>query len=169
MRRLADSVKETINLGVMDGKDVVYLFKLACPHPFRVDVSEGTRASFHATALGKVIAAYLPHQRVEGLLRETRLKKYTPQTITTGERFRSEMYKIREQGYSTDNEEMVLGGRCLAAPIFNGRGDVAGALSVSGPARRIGHPPHPELVQALKETTRAISAKLGFMGPPHSD
>ena len=44
-----------------------------------------------------------------------------------------------------------------------------GALSVSGPARRIGHPPRPELVQALKETTGAISAKLGFMGPPHSD
>ena len=165
MRRLWSEVKETISLGTVNDGEVVYLLKLSSPHPFRVDVPEGTRACIHATALGKAMAAFMAQPTVENILRQKPLKRQTPNTITTAQRFWSELKRTRERGYSMDNQEMVVGGRCLGSPLFNAKGDVVGALSISGPALRIGDPPGPQLIEALQRTGRAISAKLGFNGP----
>ena len=60
-----------------------------------------------------------------------------------------EIKKIRTRGYAIDDEELCLGLRCVAAPIFDYTGTPAYALSVSGPTQRM-----------TKEKMKAIQSKL---------
>ena len=41
MRKLWSDVQETVNLGVLDNNEIVYLSRIVSPHPFRMEVSEG--------------------------------------------------------------------------------------------------------------------------------
>lgn len=164
MRSLWAKVRETINLGVLDGNEVLFLSRIVSPHPFRLDVAEGTRFSVHATALGKAMTAFLPEEKTRLILRHTRFERFTPHTIPSAKAFLEELARIRRAGYSIDDEEAVEGGRCLAAPISNAEGAVVGALSISGPATRINAARLPELAALLMAACRRISADLG--APP---
>ncbi|HXK58691.1 MAG TPA: IclR family transcriptional regulator [Acidobacteriota bacterium] len=162
MIRLWNTVEETTNLGILEGREVLYLAKIASPHPFRLEVSEGTRAPIHSTALGKAMAAFLPRERVGAIIREEGLKKYTPNTITNERRFWKELDETRARGYALDNEEMHVGGRCIARPIFDAENQVIGAISVSAPLFRMKIPPTKAILDALKLAADRISAQFGW-------
>jgi IclR family KDG regulon transcriptional repressor len=162
MRKLWAEVQETVNLGVLSSNEIYFLSRIVSPHPFRLEVSEGGRAFIHATALGKAIAAYLPKESVGAILKEKKMAPSTSKTITNVARFWEELENIRAVGYAIDNEEIVEGGRCIAAPIFNAGGHVIAALSISGPTTRINNAKVPQLATLLKSTCREISARLGY-------
>jgi IclR family acetate operon transcriptional repressor len=162
MRRFWNTVKETVNLGIIDQGEVLYLIKIASPHAFRLEVSEGTRAPVHSTALGKAMAAGMHPSRLESILREHPLKKFTPNTITTERRFWKELEKIRAQGYATEEQETMLGGGCVAVAICDANNEAVGAVSVSAPIARMKVPPPQSLIEALKHTCEQISHKLGW-------
>ncbi|MDI3522668.1 MAG: IclR family transcriptional regulator, regulon repressor, partial [Bacillota bacterium] len=69
---------------------------------------------------------------------------------------------IRERGYALDNEENELGIRCVAGPIFNHTGQVVAAFSISGLALRLLPAKLEELGGLVRETSREISARLGY-------
>jgi len=162
MRRLWMQVQETINLGVLNAGEVLFLSRIVSPHPFRLEMSTGGRSPLYCTALGKAMAAHLPWDQVERILQERKMQRLTSKTITNPRKFSDEMAKIRSIGYAVDDEEVVEGGRCVASAIFNAESRVAGALSVSGPATRISTARVPELASALKDTCSGISERLGF-------
>jgi IclR family KDG regulon transcriptional repressor len=162
MRKLWTQVQETINLGVLNAAEVLFLSRIVSPDPFRLEMSAGGRAPLYCTALGKAMAAHLPWEQVESTLREKKMRRLTSKTITNPRRFSEEMAKIRRIGYAVDDEEIVEGGRCVASSIFDAEGKIVGALSISGPATRISSVRVPELAAALKETCSGISERLGF-------
>ncbi|MCX6622974.1 MAG: hypothetical protein NTY38_18285, partial [Acidobacteria bacterium] len=67
-----------------------------------------------------------------------------------------ELAKVQAQGYAIDDEESVLGVRCLAAPILNADHIAVAAISLSGPTSRITAGRLPEFAAAL----RAAAAKI---------
>ncbi len=85
----------------------------------------------------------------------------TDRTITTIGVLRTHLAQIREQGYAVDNEESVIGLRCVAAPIFDDRNRVVAAISASGPAAEFSETTIPELLRAIRKTAALISERLG--------
>ena len=157
---LWQTTKESLNLGVLEGHDVVYLDCLESPHNFRMVAHVGTRAAFYRTALGKAMVAFLPKEERLLLLKSTRFEIFTPQTITSAGVLEEEFETVRRLGYAMDNEESQIGVRCIAAPILDfDRGPVA-AISISGPASRVTLDSVPELSRALRATVLEISARL---------
>jgi DNA-binding IclR family transcriptional regulator len=73
------------------------------------------------------------------------------------------MASVRDTGWAAEREEAVIGEASVAAPIFDRRGEAAGAIGVVGPVERIfaGRTPRPELVGSVREAARAISRDLG--------
>ena len=51
--------------------------------------------------------------------------------------------------------------RCVAAPIYDYTGTVVAAVSISGPQVRVTPSRVPELSEAIRWASRAISQKLG--------
>lgn len=122
------------HLGVLDGRDVVYLDKTGGRSSAAVPTRVGGRLPAHSTALGKALLASLDPGVVETSLHE-RLPRLTPRTIGDRLELHRELARIRSrQGVAVDNEETVTGIGCIAVPVRR-RGVAVAALSL---ATRIG-------------------------------
>ncbi len=128
MQNLWISTTETVNLGVVSGLDVLYVDVLESTHSFRMVSQIGARRPLHCTALGKAMLAFLSPSEREGAIGSLRLEKFAPQTISSAASLRKELKKVAEQGYAVDDEEACVGSRCVACPIFDQSGKMAGAL-----------------------------------------
>jgi len=155
---------ETVNLGVLDGREVLYLAVLESQHSFRLVSKPGMRRPLYCTALGKTILAWQASDTRDELIAATRFEKMTPRTITRPTDLVSELGRIRSRGYALDNEEAVAGARCVAAPVLDCSGFVAASVSVSGPVIRMHRERVAEIVQAVKQAANRISAHLGYTG-----
>jgi DNA-binding IclR family transcriptional regulator len=137
MERLVQAHTETVNLGVLDGGEIVVVQAIESPHGVRMSSKAGNRRYIHSTALGKVLIAWLTPEHVLRLLRLKGLPRLSPRTLTSEKAVLKELGRVRKLGYAEDYEENELGGRCVAVPIRDGSGRVIAALSVSGPVSRM--------------------------------
>ncbi len=152
--------QETVNLGVLDAIEVVYLDCIESPQSFRLVASPGTRAVVYRTALGKAILAYLPQEQVAPVIASLTFQAFTPRTITSAAMLRRELERVAQQGYAIDDEESVLGVRCFAAPIFDQRREPVGAISVSGPTARMTDENTPRIVNAIRVAAQEVTDRL---------
>ncbi|HEY3840962.1 MAG TPA: IclR family transcriptional regulator [Bryobacteraceae bacterium] len=155
---LRDRFGETVNLGCLQGDEVLYLEIVESQHPIRVTGSLGVLDPVHATAIGKSIVAALPSAS-RPVIRNW--KCLTPSTILEQDEFRAELEKTHKRGYALDDEESMEGGRCIGVAILH-RGNPVAGLSVSGPISRLTRERIAEMVEALKNASSAISEQLRF-------
>jgi DNA-binding IclR family transcriptional regulator len=156
------STQETVNLGVMDQGTVLYIDIMESQHEFRLVSRIGTRRSLHVAALGKAMAAFLPAGEYERALGGIVFQRATPKTIGNMAQLRAELEKVRRLGYAVDNEEALMGCRCVSAPILNSDKVAIGALSVSGPVTRVSLTEVPRLGKEVKAAAKAVSLEMGF-------
>ncbi|MBO0722530.1 MAG: IclR family transcriptional regulator [Blastocatellia bacterium] len=161
MKLLLDSCKETLNLGILDGGEVVVIETLESPLTVRMSSKIGNRRSPHSTALGKILLAALPEKDAHRIVRARGLPRFTDHTITTWTSLTSELEKVRQQGYAFDNCENEPDGRCVAAPIFGPGRSVIAALSLSGPLPRMTMSRARSFVKILSEACQTISEAIG--------
>ncbi len=162
LMKLWKATAETVNIGVLDGREVLYLNVIVSPHAFRLVSQVGTRRPLYCTALGKAIVAFLPAEEKEHLLSSLKLERFTRRTPTRVAQLRKELERVRQRGYALDDEETVLGARCVGAPIFDEVGKVVAAVSVSGPITRVSQEKTADFAAAVMEAARSVSARLGF-------
>jgi len=162
LQKLWTATGETVNLAVLDGQQIMYLDVIESSHTFRFASQNGARRPLYCTALGKAIMAHLPEEETEDLLGSLTFERLTPRTLTQPAKLKKDLVKSRLQGYALDNEEAVLGARCIAAPIFDAGGKVIGAASVSGPLTRITAEKVSAFAALVKEAAHSISVRLGY-------
>ncbi len=162
MRKLVETFRETVNLAVLYQGEVVYLQILESTRSMRMSAQPGQRNLCHSTALGKALLAYLPESERQAIVAQHGLPALTPRTITTVEQLQEELARVRHRGYAIDDIENEEGVRCVAAPIFNYRGEPIAAISISGPADRMPYGQMELMGKELLAGTRAISRRLGY-------
>jgi DNA-binding IclR family transcriptional regulator len=152
---------EAVRVGTPHGDGVLVIHHVFRPDNTLQILEVGSHLPLHATALGKAVLAYHPDLErdivVEGL------PKLTRATITAPAAVARAMESVRENGWASEREEAVIGEASLAAPIFDRRGQAAGAIGVVGPVERIfgGRAPRSDLVTNVRDAARAISRDLG--------
>jgi len=161
MKKLSELYGDTVNLGVLLDGQVLYVEIIESTHPLRMTDTIGSRSPFHATAMGKAIAARLPVDEVRGLAVQYGLRPYTPNTIRSMDELLEDLATIRGQGYAFDDEEIVEGARCVAAPVIGPDGRPAGAISLSGAMHRFKPGRLPEVSDQVRLAALAVSRKLG--------
>jgi DNA-binding IclR family transcriptional regulator len=153
---------ETVNIGVLDGAQITYLYVQQSPFALCVASSVGDHNPVHCTAIGKAILAFLPPSRVDRILAEYPPIKKTPNTITRRTQFMRELASVRERGIAFDLEENSHGVTCVAAPLFQA-GKVIAACSMSGPTSRMNLK-----LDAIREDIRAAALTVTRMLAPLS-
>jgi DNA-binding IclR family transcriptional regulator len=136
LRRLVADVGETCNMGVLDRSQVLYVHRVECDWPLRVQLRAGAHVPLHATALGKLFLAWLP-KRTRSRLIEGPLERFTPNTLTGPDALEAQFRTIRERGYSLNNEENMTGLIGIAVPVFGPDGKPVAGLSVHAPVFRL--------------------------------
>lgn len=159
LHTLAESTRETANLSVLDDTAAVYLETVPGPQMVRLFTTVGNRVPLHATGSGKALLAWLPTARREALLERIELHAHTAQTIADTGALRRALDEIRERGYAVDDEEFDDGVRCVAVPVGPLGAPIA-ALSVSGPASRLGRPRLGELAPLLRRCAGELADSL---------
>lgn len=115
----------------------VYTYGNAGEHAVQSGPRLGERLHLHATAAGKAILASLPRSRVEEILTQRGMPSITENTLTDRDELMAELEEVRERGYSVNLEEDHDGLRAVGVPIMGSNGSLFGAVSVSGPTRRM--------------------------------
>jgi IclR family transcriptional regulator, KDG regulon repressor len=161
MRLIHEQFNETVNLGILEQQQIIYIGTLESSRPVRMAEVVGSRSPLHSTALGKAIIAFLPEDQRDQLISGLRLPKLTENTITDAPRLVKELQAVRRRGCAIDDRENDSDGFCIAAPIFDAMGRPAAAISVSGPTERI-QENRKEISEMLVNTCNQISTRFGF-------
>ena len=164
MRRLVDQIHITTHLAILDNAEAVYVEKVEAPSFIKMNTWIGRRMEVHSTAVGKALLAYLDTGERDRILSRRGLKKLTVHTITTVPRLMKELERVRELGYSIDDEENSLGARCVGAPIFNAEGQVEAAVASTGTINDVPRDAVAHVADMVKEAGRRISHQIGYRG-----
>lgn len=162
LRELARESGESANLIVRAGRQAVCVELEPSPSILSVTNEIGAVFAPHATAAGKVLLAHVGEADRLAWLGAAVRPAFTPRTLTDLAALTSHLQQVTRQGFAVDDEESHLGVRCVAAPIYDHRGAVVAALSLSGPAMRVTLERLPALTALVVKAARTISAALGY-------
>jgi len=162
---LSSRTGEGTSLAVLRDGVVTVIAKREPEGPVRVVQEVGARRPIYCTAVGKALAAWLPEQEIEGLIRRTVFERRTHNTITSPVAFRRELARVRATGFAVDNEEHIKGIRCMAAPVRDHSGEVCASLCVLGPKNHLPQRKLPQIREALAAVAAGLSARLGYGSP----
>jgi DNA-binding IclR family transcriptional regulator len=155
---LSSLLGESCKLSVFDHGEVLVLAAAQGRRQYALSVTPGQRMPPHAGAAAKIILAHLPEPELRGVMARP-LESVTPRTFTDPRRLASELARVRRQGWAHDRGESSISIHAFAAPIFNHRGRVVGAISV--PFLADTEEARTEVIRiAVIEAAKALSAEL---------
>lgn len=156
MRQLAEDTGETVQMSRLDGLDNVYIAIAESPQPMKLVSAVGMRLPAYAIGLGKALLSTLPDEELRRRFSGVELYRFTPHTVCDVDALLEELRRARERGYATDDEEYIVGCRCVAVPVRDHSGAAVTAMSVSAPTPRCG----PDWVEHTRE---ALAAAVGSL------
>jgi IclR family pca regulon transcriptional regulator len=96
----------------------------------------GSRLPVHCAATGRVLLSALAPDEAERTLQRMARRKLTPHTRTEIPELMALLEETRRLGYATSDEELELGWRSIAIPIYDGTGRTVAAMSLVGSTAR---------------------------------
>ena len=161
LEALVKEVSESSSVSVLDGQDVVYVARVPVSRIMTVSISVGTRFPAYATSMGRVLLAGLADEELDSYLVAVSLSPLTARTVTSAAALRTELAKVRTQGWSLVNQELEEGLRALAAPVRDRTGRVVAAVNVSAHASRTSlEAMRKDLLPPLLKTAARIEADI---------
>jgi IclR family acetate operon transcriptional repressor len=162
LEELSQLTGETAHFAIMSGNDVVVAARVAGPGALQLNFRQGGVWPAHCTALGKVLLAGRTEAQVESFLASSQpLFACTPRSITDPDQLRQEIERTRRAGLGYDDAEFDKDVRCVALPVYDFAGRVAGAIGVSGPILRLTLPLIEQATRHAREAAAQLSEALG--------
>lgn len=161
LRMLVQQTRESVNLGVPRGTEMVFIYRDKGPQTVAVHGDVGARRPMHCTSVGKAYLAALPQEERDQILSKMIYHAFTPKTITSRKELEEEIQLTIERGWSEDHGEIDPSSTCCGAAIRDNMGRPVAAISVAGVTDRIS----PELSRigaVVASTAEAISRRLGY-------
>lgn len=162
LAQLVEETGETAHLGVLRGGEVVSLCAVESPQNLRTPATVGRRTAAHSSSLGKCMLADLNADELQLALGHLDMKPFTSSTIVTEQGLIKELEKVRRLGFAVDDEEFERGLKCVGAPVRDESGRVKAALSIAGPASRLGRDVMKDRASAVMRIAGELSAVLGY-------
>ncbi len=163
LEKLENQCGESSYLAIIQEGMVVYVDMVETTHSVRIVPKLGQRVPAYCTAVGKAQLAYESHDEIERIIEKLGFTQLTPNTITDKQQLMEHLAEVTRNGYATDNEELEMEVKCVAAPIRDYTGKVVAGICVSGPIQRMTQPlVESELIGMIKQAALEISERLGY-------
>lgn len=157
LERIAERLGESSSAAVLDDVDVVYVGRAATRRIMSVGLAVGSRLPAYCTSLGRALLAHRDAGWLAAYLERTERRAMTPRTVTGASELAALLEGVRTSGYSLVDEELELGLRSIAVPVFDGRGRVACAINVGVQAARV---PVSDMTDRILPVLREAAADL---------
>jgi DNA-binding IclR family transcriptional regulator len=165
MERTVDAINETVQLAVLDGIENVYLAKVDCSHPVRLQSEVGKRLYAHATGLGKALLASRSDDDLAERYAGIPFPRVESSPIASLPELLAALRMVRERGFAVDDQEYTPGLRCVAVPVYDVDHRVTAALSAAIPLMRAGSDQLATALRAIAAASIEISRALGATVP----
>ena len=156
--------KESSSASVLDGEDIVYVARVQTRRIISISLGIGSRLPAFCTSMGRVLLAHLPSEELEKLLKTADLRRFTERTICDPETLYKELSNVRKQGYALVDQELEIGLRSLALPVFASHSRAVAAINIGTQAARTSKN---ELLQhllpVLRTAAKNISSCIGHL------
>jgi len=159
-----DRLGESAWLAELRGGSVIVVAVAEAAHPLRLAFHVGDICPWHASALGKAVAAQLAPPQLLEVLGSGRLHQFTKSTITARRKLLSELTLIRHRGYSVNREETIDGALAYGAPVFDGSGAVVASVSITAPTARCSRSKSEAMIGEVKALGQAITQDVARHG-----
>lgn len=161
LERLTKITKLSSRVATMSQGIAVVLGQVDGPNSIRFDLNMGGRERLHCTGIGKAILGRYTDEEVVDLAEQTGLPKRTAYTITSIDALLVDVAKVRERGFSVDDEEDAEGVLCIGAPLIDHTGSCAGGISVTGLKVSLSVERVFRVGEAVIAAAEAISQRMG--------
>ena len=160
LERLRNDTGYSSNLVIRDGRDIVYVQKMAPVSVFSSSVHIGTRLPAHATVLGRVLLSHHTLEELRALYPEENLRTFNPHTPPTV----PDLYRLvqtdKARGYVLEEGFFETNISSIAAPVFDESGRVVAAMGMTVPALHVPELDRDMLVAKVKASARELSLAL---------
>jgi DNA-binding IclR family transcriptional regulator len=130
LQRLAATTGETAKLTVLDTDAALCVAVAQGSGSYPVAAVRGARFPLHAGAASKVLLAAMDDAEQEAVLRGP-LESFTPHTLTDPAVLRTQLARVRRQGWAEDTGEHSASIRAVAAPVLDAERRTVAALSIA--------------------------------------
>src|SRR6267378_3445410 len=135
--RVSAAVKESCSLAILDGEDILYLARSVTSRIISVTLNVCNRLPAHCTSIGYVLLASLPPRTLDDYLRRAELRSFTERTLTSRDRLREELARVRDQDWAIADRLMEIDVRSIAVPVRNAAGTLLAGINVIVQAERV--------------------------------
>ena len=165
MRALMEECGESVNLAIEDDCEAIYVHQVERRSTMRPPARAGARVRLHCSGVGKALLSAMSEKHLENALPGEGMPRLTANTIVSRSMLRDDVAQARERGFAVDDEEHVVGLRCVATPVFDEFGEAMAALSISGPTTCISPDRISHLADLARRKANEITARLGGFRP----
>lgn len=162
MRRIRDRVKETVILVIRSGDRRVNIDYIESMQAIRRTAQPGFEAPLHTGSAGKTLLSGLSMEDLGAYFDEAPLKAFNTGAPLDRAALIAEVAGIRRDGYAVAYREITGDAAAVSAPVFDHRGDIAAALTVSCPADRFTDGLKSACIAEVQDGAAEISRMLGF-------
>jgi DNA-binding IclR family transcriptional regulator len=155
MDEIAAATEETVNLGRLNGADVIYTAKRESAQPLRMYTPVGRRLPAYSTALGRAILAEQPAAARAGLVPDA-IQPITTYTVTDRDAVLAIIDDAARLGYAAESDQSCVGVRCFGVALPFARPAIDG-LSVSVPKSRLDGGREDFIIEALLSVKARLS------------
>lgn len=155
--QLSNTLGESSSVSVLDGQDIVYVARAAQRKVMSVSLMPGSRLPAFCTSMGRVLLAAMSDEAAGQVLAKSALVQRTRYTLTDREAIIAELHKIRANGYALIDQEVELGLRSIAVPVYDARGATVAAMNIGLAATQTSVE---ELVERYLTAMRGVQAEL---------
>lgn len=160
LRELSRSLGETVNMAVLDDTEILYVARFKTEQILATELHIGSKLPLYCTSMGKALLAHLPEAECRQLLDRLHIVPLTHHTIGSREALARELDTVKRQGFAVNDEELSVGLRSVATPIFQEHRPAA-AVNIAVPITRYSREALvSNLVPPLLETAQEISRLL---------
>ncbi|MDC7233693.1 MAG: IclR family transcriptional regulator [Spirochaetales bacterium] len=156
----SEELGQTVFLAMLDGHEIIYLYKKEPENVVIHTESVGNRAEVYCTSLGKAIISSLPDHELQSILDKVSYRKRTSRTHTNHNSLKEDLNECRKRGYAIDDREVLDFVYCVGAPVFDHRGKAVAGISCAG--LYSDERDHRSEGGVLKEAAMKLSRRLGF-------
>lgn len=161
MEDLHAIVDQHIQLGVMEGDEVLFVERLTAPGAVVNYTRVAGRLPLHASSSGLLLLAYAPPAQQERIISRP-LEVFTEQTIASPSQLRSALAEVRRQGYAFLAGHIHPDATGVAVPVRDPAGKVVAALAIIVPNDDVAR----SRVAVLQAASRAVSWAMEYPAPP---
>lgn len=162
LKALSDELRLTVQFAVLDGDRIRYVDKIEPQDSIVLNTEIGGEVVVSTAGVAKAILAHVPSGTRRTVLDRVAFPAYTARSLTDRESYERELTRVQERGWAVDDGEYDDLSNCIAAPVRDHAGEVAGAVSVTAFRSRVDLDQLRGHLDTLLATTEAISHQLGY-------